>query len=73
MIIYMLIIDRFEGKYAVVEHELGEHYNILKTNLPKNAKEGDCIVLVNGIYKIDAEVTKKLRGKAIKLQDSLWE
>ena len=69
----MLIIDRFEDKYAVIEEKLGSHVNILKTELPKNAKEGDCIILVNGIYKVDEQETEKLRKQAIKLQDNLWE
>ena len=38
----MLIIDRFEGDYAVVETSDG-FINIPKKDLPRNAKEGDFI------------------------------
>jgi len=38
----MLIIDRFEGDYAVVETSDG-FINIPKKDLPRNAKEGDVL------------------------------
>ena len=40
----MLIIDRFEGNYAVIEIN-DEYINIPKSELPKNAKEGDVLVI----------------------------
>jgi len=41
----MLIIDRFEGDYAVVDTGLGT-VNIPRTELPANAKEGDALRFV---------------------------
>lgn len=38
------IIDRFEGRYAVVETDDGKMHNIDKSLLP-NAKEGDKIII----------------------------
>jgi len=37
-----VIIDRFEGEYAVVEIEVGKYVDIPKILLP-NSKEGDVI------------------------------
>lgn len=37
------IIDRFEGKFAVVELEDRTMANVEKNALPANAKEGDVI------------------------------
>jgi len=40
----MLIIDRFEGGYAVVEADK-DFISIPRSELPKGAKEGDCLRL----------------------------
>ena len=41
----MLIIDRFEGDYAVIEF-INEFFNIPKSALPIKAKEGDVLNIV---------------------------
>ncbi|MCL2078464.1 MAG: DUF3006 domain-containing protein [Oscillospiraceae bacterium] len=41
----MLIIDRFEGEYAVVEVS-GRMIDIPRSELPSGAKEGDSLQLV---------------------------
>lgn len=68
----MLIIDRFEGEYAVVEQD-GAPVQILRRELPAHAREGDCVVLENGQYKIDRIETEKRREEIRNLQKSLWE
>ena len=68
-----MIIDRFEGAFAVVEIKLGEYIKLERNKLPKIAKEGDCIIFSNGVYKIDETETKKRREEIIRLQRSLWE
>lgn len=40
-----VVIDRFEGEYVVVELEDGTMVNMLKTLIPKNAKEGSIITI----------------------------
>lgn len=40
-----VIIDRFEGEYAVVELVDGTMVNMLKTLIPENAKEGSIITI----------------------------
>lgn len=63
----MLIIDRFEGKLAVIE--AGEKTIELPTEyLPDSAREGDVLKI-----EIDREKTKKRKEKVDKLADSLFE
>ena len=69
----MFIIERFEDEMAVLENESGEHLVIIRKNLPHNAKEGDCLILKNGVYSVDSMLTKKRKEEIIRLQDSLWE
>ena len=68
----MLIIDRFEGEYAILEDD-SNHYEIKKSELPKACHEGDVIVSQGGIYAIDEEQTKLRREAIRRLQRSLWE
>lgn len=62
-----VIIDRFEGDYAVVEIEIGQFVNIPKILLPE-AKEGDVISIE--VDKNETELRRKkieeLMGKVFK-------
>ena len=51
-----LIVDRFEGKYIIVEYESGKTAEISKTLLP-DAKEGDVIEI--SINKSKTEMRKR--------------
>ena len=63
----MLIIDRFEGDFAVVETENG-FINIPRKDIPDGACEGDVLIL--GIDKNDADERKKrING----MMDSLFK
>ena len=61
----MNIIDRFEGKYAVLETEIGMK-NVLRDMLPEEAREGDVVELKNGAYIINKKAAEKRRRE-------LWE
>lgn len=63
----MLIIDRFEGNYAIIENE-NEYYDIRKDKLPQNCREGDILILKDNVYTIDKEKTKLHRKFMRKLQ-----
>lgn len=65
----MLIIDRFEGDWAVIE--FGQKtFNIPKVLIPADAREGDVISIH---IAVDKEATAT-RAEAIKrLADSLFE
>lgn len=52
-----VMIDRFEEKYAVCEREDKTILNIPRYKLPLEAKEGDCLEMIDGFYKINQEIT----------------
>ncbi len=58
-----LIIDRFEGDYAVCETPSGGHIDIPKNYLPETAKEGDIIYGSRGKYAVSYSETKARRVK----------
>lgn len=41
----MIVIDRFEGEYAILEYE-GNTFNFPKNLLPSEAKEGDILKII---------------------------
>lgn len=59
----MMIIDRFEQDFAVVETDEGI-IDISRVYLPENAEEGDVISLTDSGYIIDEQATAE-RRKAI--------
>jgi hypothetical protein len=54
-----VIIDRFEGEYAVCEGEEGEVINLRKDQLPPQAKEGDVLLVEGKLIFLDATETEK--------------
>ena len=62
----LMIIDRFEGNYAVIELENGSFENMPKTRLPANAKEGDCIT-ISIDNNATAERAKRIENKMNRL------
>ena len=62
-----VIIDRFEGEYAIVEIEVGQYAHISKLLVP-NAKEGDLVYI-----EIDKEDTRKRKEDITKLMNSVFE
>lgn len=61
-----VIIDRFEGEYAIVELEVGKVINVPKILFP-NAKEGDVIKI-----EIDNEETNNRKNKIQGLINDLF-
>lgn len=68
-----VIIDRFEGNFAVCEKEDLEMIDIEIKNLPALAKEGDVLIIENGDIKIDTLETKMRKKRIETLIDELWE
>jgi len=59
-----MIIDRFEGEFAVVED--GEKLlRISKTLFPETAKEGDVIIKDGETYRVDFEKTAERRQEVL--------
>ncbi|HAM69278.1 MAG TPA: DUF3006 domain-containing protein [Ruminococcus sp.] len=63
-----MILDRFEGDYAVLEisDETGSvlYKNLPADWLPEDAAEGDVLVKAEGRYAIDSYETEKRRAAA---------
>ncbi|MCL2036884.1 MAG: DUF3006 domain-containing protein [Oscillospiraceae bacterium] len=61
----MMIIERFEGDFAVLEVATGGHIEVKRELLPVASKEGDVVELQNGIYVVNAEETESRRQNVI--------
>lgn len=68
----MLIIDRFEAGYAVVEDsEEDKIFTLSRELIESSAAEGDVIALTDGVYRTDTEGTKKRRAEMLALLNKL--
>ena len=68
----MLIIDRFEGKYAVIESGKTT-FDILKKRLPSDAKVGDVIVAIDeNQFNIDEKATEERKKNIERIALDLW-
>lgn len=68
-----VIIDRFEGEYAVCEKENKEMIDIEIKNLPDDAKEGDILLIDNEKIIIDKTATENRKKYIEGLMDQLWK
>jgi len=68
-----LVIDRFEGDFAVCETDKGKMINIEIEKIPKEAKEGHVLRFIGNRIEIDYDETEKRENRAQKLMESLWE
>ena len=69
-----LIIDRFEGEYAVCEQEDKSTINIEKSSLPKEAVEGSCLIVnEDGSIVLDMEEFNIRKDRISKLMGELFE
>lgn len=65
-----LIIDRFEGKYAVCVQD-DNIINVPRYKVPTEAKEGDCIGMENGFFVVKKEETNDRKSKMKRLMKDL--
>lgn len=68
-VITILIIDRFEGNWAVIEYER-ETFNIPRSLFPRSPREGDVIRIS---ISVDDKATSGRRNRVRKLMDELFE
>ena len=69
----MLIIDRFEGDFAVCEDENFQTVNIRRSEIPPQAAEGDCLNAdPQRGYVLDADETARRRARIQKKMDRLF-
>ena len=64
-----IVIDRFEGTYAICEDKDQKFFAIEIAELPQGAKE----IKDDGTLSIDQKETDLRREKNKKLQNSLWK
>ncbi|MGE7601705.1 DUF3006 domain-containing protein [Peribacillus sp. NPDC097675] len=67
------IIDRFEGKIAVVEINGGDMKDFPKSSLPKGARVGDMLIIDGDKITVSKEGTKQLKKEIDDLMDELFE
>jgi len=67
-----LVIDRFEGDYAVCEKEDRGMMDIERILIPLESKEGDVISIDDDKISIDIEETNKRKKEIEKLTKDLW-
>lgn len=68
-----LIIDRFEGDYAVCEKEDRTMVDVEKCRIPPEAKEGDVLKVVEDKFLIDEAETIKRKKHIEELAKDLWQ
>ncbi|MCM3570622.1 DUF3006 domain-containing protein [Neobacillus mesonae] len=66
------IIDRFEGKYAVVEIN-GVTKDFPKSIFPKAASVGDVVEINGDKVSVLEDETKKRRQEVEKLMNEVWD
>ena len=67
-----VIVDRFEGEYAVCEKEDKTMIDIERSKIPAEAKEGDALLVEDNKIIIDEEETKKREERIKDLTKDLW-
>lgn len=68
----MLIIDRISENTAVIE-DGDKRFEVSRSELAPDVREGDAVLLENGVYRKDTDATEQRRQEILRLQDSLWE
>lgn len=69
-----IVIDRFEGTYAICEDKDQKFFAIEIAELPNGAREGHVLEIKDdGTLSIDQKETDIRRDKNKKLQDDLWK
>ncbi|MCL2578441.1 MAG: DUF3006 domain-containing protein [Oscillospiraceae bacterium] len=67
----ILIVDRFEGGFALCEDEECKMQSIPRAMLPKNLRPGDCLRPDGEGYLVDADETARRRALNKSLFDQL--
>ncbi len=70
--IMKVIIDRFEGNYAVCEKEDQTMMDIEKNSIPKTAKEGDVLIINDNNIIIDTVETEIRKKQIEEMTKDLW-
>ncbi len=67
-----VVVDRFEGEYAVCEKDDRTMINIKKSKLPADIQEQDVLVIVGVTITIGAAEAGKRKSESSRLMDDLF-
>lgn len=68
-----VIIDRFEGDYAVCEKGDRTMMEIPRIIMPEDAKEGDVLIIENDKIITDHETTEQRKNEIADLVKGIWK
>lgn len=68
-----VVIDRFEGDFAVCEKDDRSILNINRRDVPIDAKEGDVLNVDGDDINIDTDETSKRKEMVRLLTENIWE
>lgn len=68
-----VVIDRFEGDFAVCEKPDRTMIKILTSTLPVRAKEGDVLIIDGDSIEVDTAETSKRKKQAENMIKDLWK
>ncbi len=68
----MIIVDRFEGDFAVLETDSGM-IDIERSKLAGDIREGDVILESDGFYIKDVETTRQRRAEILALRNKIMK
>lgn len=69
----ILIVDRIEKEYVICEDSNRNMININFSQLKELPKEGDVLVLVNGAFIVDKELTKNRLKEVEDIMKGMWQ
>ena len=67
-----MIVDRFEGDFAVLEREDGVCENVPRETLPAGCREGSVLRESGGGFVLDEELERKRRAELHRMQQNLF-
>lgn len=68
-----VIIDRFEGDFAVCEQADRTMVNIARAQIPAAAQEGDVLVIDGDAIRMDVSLTAARAKRIEELTEDLWQ
>ena len=67
------IVDRIEENYVVLENGKDNVFNVKKSDIIGNIKEGDIVYIKDNLYFIDERITELRKKEIDNLMKGLWE
>lgn len=68
----MLLLERFEGDFAIIENG-DRNFMVDKKNVAPDVSEGDVLEFDGKRYYRNADETQKRRQEILRLQEGLWK